>query len=367
MLRRHFLAVGAALMATTQLAWAQTAEGVPAGYPAEYADIIAESQKAPEVMVYSNLQLKNWEQVIAGFKARYPWTTVTLVDLGSEVFERYFAESGTNGRTADLIVAGGADSWLEFEQKAGAIDYKSPEIAEGAQYATLSPGIYTMATDPAIIVYNKMILPEAEAPKSVKGIAELVEKRPDLRNRVTTQSVAVPFGRTSAWAWVQHNADAWDTLAKLGPVTRPERAVGGILEKISTGEYVIGWSVNASALFQKLNDPAFTQLVGWSFAEDGTPIVPRYVSIPKNSRNQATAKMFLNYILSHEGQVAFGATGVTPFRADVKKDEVRDYSYSAIVDQIGEPMVAFDHDPQAYAAGRDAFVERWRSLFVNAQ
>ena len=90
--------------------------------------------------------------------------------------------------------------------------------------------------------------------------------------------------------------------------------------------------------------------------------------------NKSGQGMLLDIVLGIVGAIVggllfslFGATGVTPFRADVKKDEVRDYSYSAIVDQIGEPMVAFDHDPQAYAAGRDAFVERWRSLFVNAQ
>lgn len=363
MLRRSLLLAGAVLLATNGLAAAQSSAPVPSGYPADYASLIEQSKSDPEIVVYSNLQLANWEKVSEGFKARYPWTTLTVVDLGSEVFERYYAESATNGRTADLILAGGADNWADFVAKAGAIDYTSPELAGLPDDAQTSPGIYTVTADPAVIVYNKQILSEAEAPKSLKALADLIGTRPDLKSRIVTQTTAVPFGRTAAWAWVQHNPDAWDTLAKIGPSTRVERAVGSILEKITTGEYALGFFVNGSALLTKMTDPAFVELIGWSFIEDGTPIVPRRIAIPNNAKNQSGAKLLLDYLLSHEGQVAFGMTGVTAYRTDVKQDEVAGYPYGAIVEQVGADNIAFEHDDAAYVAGREAFLEKMKSIF----
>lgn len=367
MRRRDFLLAGAAVVGASLAKVAVAQESLPDGYPASYADVVKESQAAPDLIVYTNLQLANWSNVLAGFKAAYPWTDVKIVDLGSEVFERYYAETGTNGRTADLILSGGADNWADFVNKAGAVPYESPESGALPEGSMPYPGVYTVATDPAVIAYNKRIIPEAEAPKSVHAIADLLAKRPDFANRLTTQSVAVPFGRTSTWAWVQHNADAWDVFARLGPATRPERAVGGILEKISTGEYVVGWCVNASALFAKLREPAYSSVVGWSFIEDGTPIVPRRIAIPKNSARQATAKLLLDFVLSRNGQIAFGKTGVTPYRPDVKKEDVMDYTYGAIVAAVGAANVAFDRDDAAYIHGRDAFMERWRATFTQAK
>ncbi|RYE29252.1 MAG: ABC transporter substrate-binding protein, partial [Hyphomicrobiales bacterium] len=225
----------AAIVLAGNPAWAQSQ--IPAGYPADYAALLEGSRSEPDTLIYSNLQLTNWAKVLQGFKARYPWTNVKIVDLGSETFERYYAETATGGRTADMILSGGVDGWHEFVQKSGAKPYASPEAPSLPAWAQNAPGVYTVACDPALIIYNKRIISEAEAPKSLHAIAELIKKRPDLMKRLTTQSVSVSFGRAAAWAWIQHNKDAWDILQTLGPATRPERAVGGILEKISTGEH----------------------------------------------------------------------------------------------------------------------------------
>jgi iron(III) transport system substrate-binding protein len=207
------------------------------------------------------------------------------------------------------------------------------------------------------------VIPEKDAPRSLHGIAELLAKRPDLKNRLSTQNVAVPFGRAAQWSWAQHNKDAWTVFGALGPSTRPERAVGTIIEKITTGEYAMAWFVNASALFDKLRDPTRRSLIGWSFIEDGTPLVPRRLAIPATSKHNASARLMLDYLVSKPGQKAMGATGVTSYRSDVQKNEVLDYTYQSIVDEAGAANVALEQDDQAYAKDRDAFVARWRETF----
>lgn len=367
MLRRHFLAAATLVVFASGPAPAQTPGSPPAGYPADYPALIEASRQEKDLVVYSNLQLSNWKDALEGFKALYPWIEVKIVDLGAETFERYYAESASGGRGADLIVSGGADSWVEFVHKDGPLPYVSPEASGLPAWSMPYPGVYTLATDPAVLVYNKRVIAEKDAPTSLHAVADLLARRPELKNRLSTQSVAVPFGRAAQWAWVQHNPDAWQVFDRLGPASRPERAVGTIIEKITTGEYALAWFVNASALFDKLRDPARRSLIGWSFIADGTPLVPRRLAVPRTARHAASARLLLDYLVSRPGQVAMGRTGVTAYRADVRKSDVLDYTYDAIVAEAGAAGIALERDDAAYAKGRDAFVERWRQSFATSK
>jgi hypothetical protein len=58
--------------------------------------------------------------------------------------------------------------------------------------------------------------------------------------------------------------------------------------------------------------------LGWSFIADGQPVVLRGVAIPKGSRNVNAAKLMVDYIISEDGQRAFGRGGLTPARPGIK-------------------------------------------------
>ncbi len=60
------------------------------------------------------------------------------------------------------------------------------------------------------------------------------------------------------------------------------------------------------------------------------------MAVTKKAVSKASAQIFLEWALSHEGQVAIGKSGLTPYRADVKKEEVPFLTYTSIVEKIGE-------------------------------
>ncbi|RYE71070.1 MAG: hypothetical protein EOP19_32420, partial [Hyphomicrobiales bacterium] len=104
--------VGAAVAG---FATSASAQGVPAGYPADYAATIEASKAEKGLVIYSNMADNNWQPVIAGFKAAYPWINIETLDLGSgTVHSRWEAEAGSGSRTADVLISGANDRWANY-------------------------------------------------------------------------------------------------------------------------------------------------------------------------------------------------------------------------------------------------------------
>ena len=368
--RRAFAAraVAAALLAAGFFASSVQAQKLPDYYPKDYAKIVEGSKKEGKLVVYSIMAAYNWKPVLEGFKKHYPWIDVQTLDLGSsEVFERYYSERASGSRTGDLIIAGAVDKWLQLLAKGEAVDYESPEIPKLPKWSVPRKGLYTVSADPMVIVWNNALVPENQRPKSLSDVAKLAQNNAaDYKNKITTYNAATEaFGLNINWAFTKRYGDsAWRTLEQLGKVTRPERSAGPMVEKVTSGEYKLAYFVSAIVLFPKLEDPARAKLLGWAYPTDGTPIVLRGMAIPKGVTNVNSAKLMLDYILSHEGQVGFGKGGLTPYRQDVQASEVPRATYEGVVQQVGgeDKVVRVEYDDEVMTKGPE-FQARWKKLF----
>ena len=346
---------------------AAVAQELPDYYPAEYPDVVAAAQQEGSVLVYGNLALSVWEPLLVAFRAKYPGIQTEVLDLSSETFARYYAETATGGRSPDLIVAGGEEDWFQLYDRGLLMPYESPELGHLTDWSTPYPGLYTLASDPAIIVYNKFLVSEADAPRSLAGILAMTEADPSLSGRIATQNVTNSFARTSHWTWFDHNPDGLPILEALGEVTRPEATNGIIIDKIATGEYAIAWMISGAVAFDFLKGDATRQsIVGWNFIEDGTPIVMRRAGLPTTSVNVNAAKLLLDFLVSHEGQATLGQTGATPYRPDLDPAEVSNLTYSLMAERVGgEERLARDVFDPARMDERLSFLDRWREIFVD--
>ncbi len=347
---------------------AATAQKLPDYYPKSYSSIVEGSKKEGKLVVYSIMAEYNWKAVLEGFRTLYPWIEVQTLDLGSsEVFERYYSERASGARTGDLIIAGAVDKWLQLLAKGEAIDYTSAEIDKVPKWSVPRKGLYTVSADPMLLVWNNALVPENQRPKSLAELAKITQEHPaDYKNKVTTYNAATEaFGLNINWAYTRKYGDkAWELLATLGKVVRPERSAGPMVEKITSGEYKVGYFISAIVLFPKLNDPARAKLLGWAYPTDGTPIVLRGMAIPKGVTNLNSAKLMLDYILSHDGQVGFGKGGLTPYRSDVQANEVPRPTYDGVVRAVGgeDKVVRVEYDDDVMTKGQ-AFQERWKKTF----
>ncbi len=362
------LLAAAALVGTLAGASVAQAQALPAYYPKSYSSIVEGSKKEGKLVVYSIMAEYNWKHVLEGFKKLYPWIEVQTLDLGSsEVFERYYSERASNARTGDLLIVGAVDKWLQFVAKGEALEYVSPEEGKLPKWASIRKGLYTVSADPMVIVYNKALLPEKLRPTSLAELAKFAQENPAVfKNKVTTYNAGTEaFGLSINWAFTKkYGEPAWGLIESLGKVARPERSAGPMIEKITAGEYVAGYFISGIVLFPKLDDPARAKLLGWAYPKDGTPVVLRGMAISKAAANVNAAKLMLDYILSHDGQVGFGKGGLTPYRADVQASEVPRATYDAIVKQVGgeDKAVLVEYDQDMLTNG-PAMQARWKKAF----
>jgi len=364
--RRQFmkLGAGAALVAPTLYATAR-AQTAPAGYPSDYNAIIEGSRNEQGLIVYSNMSDSQWKPLLTAFKAQYPWASVQTLDVnGSEAMERYLAETSTGSRSADLLMTVAPASWIDMIERKEILDYASPEKGAYPKWSEPHPGLYTAALDPLVFFWNKLLLPKELWPTSFVDLVEKVKANPAIFNKKLTSYGAhlTSYGHDAHFFFAKHHGDkVWDWYKTVGPATRFERAAGPMVEKVTTGEYVLGYFCGSAASRMAAKDPARSQIVAMSYINDGTPMVFRGLGIPRKSNSVNSAKLLLDFTLSEAGQKALSAGSRTPLRPSVTAEAVNGgETYSSIVKAIGEKnAILVSYDP-ALVNDSKAFVARWR-------
>lgn len=344
------------------------ASPVPDYYPADYRQIIEASKAESGILVYGNIAEYNWRYILEGFKQKYPWIEpVQSLDLGPAAsFERYYAEKSIGKHTADLMAVGSPEGFHRFAEREDIEPYRSPELPYLPEWSFDGAGLYTISSDPMVIIYNKLAMPEPDWPHSLADFRRLARTKPDeYRDRVTTYDATKhTFAYDIHWnVGKAFGDDAGRLFDELGSITRPESGAATMAEKVTSGEYLAGYFVSGIGVFPRMSEPGRARILGWSLIEDGTPVFLRGMALTRNGKNPNSAKLFLDYILSHAGQVAVGNGGLTPYRPDVTTEEIPYFSYQQLVEQLGrENIILIDYDEKS-EPHRKEFLEHWKQSF----
>lgn len=315
-------------------------EEVPDYYPEDYSKILdASKEEGGELVIYSNTSEENWAPIFRDFQKKFPWVEkVSANDLDSdEVFQRVLAEQSTGSSPVDLVVSNAAVAWADFAEREGTMmEYESPELAEVPEFGELLPNVYAMSTDPMTIAYNTELMPEA--PTGVAHLADLAEENKELlQDKITVRDPESSFGFTVTHAFTEANPDGWDDLERVLPFTRAETSSGTQMEKILAGEYLAGFFVSGGPAFPVVDDSQ--GLVDVVYPDDGTTVLPRGIGIAADAPHPATSKLFIDFLLSEEGQFAVAEGGLSSFREGVEGPGL--HTYQEVVDEVGEDKVFF--------------------------
>jgi iron(III) transport system substrate-binding protein len=311
------------------------------------------------LLVYSIMGESNWAPVIAAFNAKYPWITVTALDLGTtETFERYYTESAGGARTADMIITSAPGEWQEFIAK-GELEVYHPVNLEGMpDFVTLADGVYAVSTDPFIIIYNKQLV--STPPTTMADIATLAAD-PAFAGKITTYDAEKNgTGHAINWFWTKKMGDAgWATLETIGKSNvNMQTSAGNMVKSILSGEAAVGYFVSGISVFPKF--PEAEPVMGWTYDKSGQVVMIRGMGITKKAVSPASAKLLMEFILSAEGQLAWSEGGLTAYRPDVAGQA--EHHLQGIIDAVGQDnIIFFTFDPEiAVAANRQAFVDKWK-------
>jgi len=335
----------------------------------EHQKLMKASEKEADLLIYSNIAEYNWDKILHAFTTKYPWMKVNIqtLDMGpSAVFERYYAERSVNQKTADIIVTGSPDSWLRFVKKEGLLPYHSPLAKEYPQWSKPKKGLYTFSTDPMIMIYNKILVPENESPDSLADLMSWSDN-PKRQNKIATYNAdSHAFGHAIHLYTDKYfkEKDQDNVLyEKLGSISRLENSGAIMVDKVTTGEYLAGYFVSGITVLPKMKQRGRNKILGWSLIKDGTPVFLRGMGVTQQARNPATAKLMLNYLLTHNGQISIGKGGLTPYRESVTSAEVPYFTYTDIANDIGEENIIRVHYEPSNESEKEEFIDNWKKQY----
>jgi iron(III) transport system substrate-binding protein len=334
----------------------------PDYYPGTYAaDVIDVSKKeGGELTIYSNTAEENWAPIFRDFQKKYPWVKkLSANDLDSdEVFQKVLSEQSTGSSPVDMMVSNAVSAWATFAERPDTLmDYESPELDKLPDFAQDLPNVYTMSADPMTIAYNTALMDKA--PTEIKDLADMAEANPEtFDGKITVRDPESSFGFSITRAFTEGSPDGWSDLERLLPMTKPETSSGTQLEKLVSGEYVAGFFISAGPAFPVVEDS--DGLVEVVYPEDGTPVLPRGIGIASDAPHPATAKLFLDFVLSEEGQRAVAEGGLSSYRDGIEGPGL--HTYQELVEKVGEDKVIFTDMEKVSDAEVDEFQTRFNDL-----
>jgi len=342
---------------------ATVVEEVPDYYPAEYADLIDSArEEGGRLTIYSSTDEENWAPIIDRFEDKFPFVTeVSALNMESdEIFQRQLSEVGTGNAPADLLVSPSAAAWVNYvEQTEGGIEqYESPETARLPDVAVSMPGVYAMAIDPQVLAYNTSLI--TEDLESWGDLAQYIEDSDeDFDGRIGVRAPDLSsFNFTVQHALLTAKPELWDSYETFIGLGRPETSTGSLSEKVLAGEYAAAvFATAGAALPVAQQSGGLFELV---IPSDGVVALSRSAGIPTTAPHSSTAKLFLDFMLSEEGQQAVQDGGLASYREGIVSDG-ESWSYQDVVAEVGEDAVVVVPYTAVSPEESDAFQDRWDS------
>jgi iron(III) transport system substrate-binding protein len=276
---------------------------IPPGYPADYAKIVDDAKKEGKLVIYAATDTKAAEPLIKDFNALYPGIKVEYHDMNStEIYNRYISEAAAGGSTADLLWSSAMDLQIKLITDGMGLPYKTQELPALPFWASMNNTAYGTTFEPAVIVYNKRLMAADEVPATHADFAKLLVSKTDkFKDKVTTYDIEKSgVGFMFITQDLRVNDKFWDIAKALGTVAvHVQSSTGTMLERISSGENLVGYNVLGSyALVRAKKDPN----LGVVIPKDYTLVLSRVQFISKTAKNPNAAKLWIDYILSKRGQ-----------------------------------------------------------------
>jgi iron(III) transport system substrate-binding protein len=341
---------------------APAVKATPPAHPS-LATLIAGSKKEDgKLVIYGNPSQNVMAPVIAAFQAAYPWVKITHYDLDDNtIFSKYIAEHSSGAPSADLLISSAPNLWIYASRKKLAADFTPRDIANYPPFARQYKGIFVMSTDPAIIIYNKLLLKNSsDVPTGLGDLAQRVKASPGTYGKLTAYTVDNNFGYAAYWAYVQKNG--WSALNALASSTRPTASAGTMLQTVAQGGAVAAFLTSGAVRGTIASNKTFTDTVGWTYEKDLTPLVPRGIAITSGASRPSTAKLFVDWAFSTAGQQTLCEAGFTPYRNSFRPVNCQN-SLQNLYDAVGKGHTYLVPFSQKYVNDKPKFSTTWHSTF----
>ncbi len=289
MIRRILLLCGLALGPLLVTRAVPAAEADPA--------VVAAARTEGALAVASSAPGENFQKFMAAFKAKYPFLDIATGFYSGptgRVLARVGAEVDAKRLSFDVMLAANAAAWIELTRQGKIMRYDSPEFATYPAGSKMD-GYWAAAQAIGVIpVYNKNQLAPADAPKSWLDL--LAPRFAGGKLAIQNAAAGTQFNQT----YLLERALGADFESKLAAQHPVVMATGAqMTDAIVRGEILIGASLDHWRAFTPEAKQAGLVAI---YPVEGLPLTLAPVGILAGAPHPNAAKLFLDFILSQEGQ-----------------------------------------------------------------
>jgi iron(III) transport system substrate-binding protein len=286
--------------------------------------IIEAAKKEGAMSYYTTMTLSQSKKVVDAFQKKYPFIKPELFrGGGDEVLNRILNES-RGGLNAWDVVSTRGDSVLTFEAAKLITPYRSPESKFIDKDMVDDEGYWTAYyVNPYVLGYNTKMVKKDEVPKTYE---ELLDPKWKSR-KISIDDSAYGLLAGLIHAWGKEKAVAYfKKLAAQGPVV--QRGNTNRVQLTMAGEYPL---IIAYA-------PTIQRETSKGHPMDWVPLEPVAVQVnpmmlAAKAPHPNAGKLFIDFLLSKEGQKMLVGFRRIPVREDVEPDPPRLFrGYKRIVE-----------------------------------
>lgn len=256
------------------------------------ADLIAGGRKEGQVVFWSSMRIDDSKSLAAGFEAKYPFIKVEIFRAGGEqIVNRAIAEHLAGKTTYDVLNAFA----LKVLQNRGLLQpYGAPEAAHyGAGFKDTQNHWVSLYSGYNVVGYNTKLVAKGEAPKNWE---DLLQPRWKGKLGMDDEEYFWHAGMLKHWG-EDKGRKYMEALSRQGIQFRNGHAL--LADLMSVGEFPVAVVVYPDQIEQmKLKG----QPVDWVKTTDPILVNLAPVSVAAKSPHPNSAKLFMNYSISKEGQ-----------------------------------------------------------------
>ncbi len=295
------------------------AADVPAGYPANYADIIKAAEEEGKVVVFSPTEEGQIQPLLKAFSEAYPKIRIEWNDISvTTAFNRVISEAAAGQTTSDFVWGNAMDLQLKLVSMGNAEEYVSPEVANLPDWAKYQDSAWSTTVEPAVLIYNKGLMPVEKLPTTHAELLDGLQKnKAEWTGKVATFD---PEKSGAGFLWMRNNDELdpqfWELVKAFGAADgKVYSSSGQFREKVLSGELLFAFDMNGAYAQEWVKG---SSNLGLAFFKDYTQTQSRVAILTKNGPHPNAAKLLLDFMLSKKGQEAASQSGLPSVRSDIE-------------------------------------------------
>lgn len=308
------------------------------------------------------------EPLVLDFQRIHPDVTVEYQDM--DTADLYAdAVAGAARESAadkpDLLISSAADLQVKLVNDGHTRPHRSTLTDGLPDWANWRDEAFGFTFEPAVIAYNRDLLPADQVPRSRPALIRLLKENPARFSRrvATYDTAASGIGYLLAAHDDLLFSQFWQLVAAMGNAqARLACCSGEILDMVERGEVLIAYNVLGSYARARA---AAGAPIGIVVPEDYTLVISRVAVIPRTAPRPQLAGQFIDYLLSPRGQeVVAGRSALYAISSGIK----REASASGLRSSTAAPLHPIALSPALLVfldrLKRERFLQQWQSAIL---